>query len=264
MPGDPSSTFQEQPDYFIEFLDERRRLDDENAVKDLIATLLAPIDGLTILDIGTGTGADAVALARLVGPRGRVVGLDRSADMLVEAGRRVQESALPLEFAQGDASALSFGTNSFDRCRAERVLVHIADPAGAVREMVRVTGPGGIVVASDIDSGTMFVNSSHDRLTKSLLAGITDDMVSGWVGRHLQRYFIDAGLTDVRCIPRVVRNSVAFLRMLCGNRLQAMVDKKETTAAEIAEFWTELTAAEKAGWLCSGVTCFTVTGTKAG
>ena len=43
-----------------------------------------------------------------------------------------------------------------------------------------------------------------------------------------------------------------------------MVDKDETTAVEVAQFWAELTAAELAGWLCSGVTCFTVTGTKAG
>jgi ubiquinone/menaquinone biosynthesis C-methylase UbiE len=256
--------FEEQADYYIEFLDERATLDDENVVKELIATLLAPVDGTAILDIGTGTGADAVALARSVGPRGRVVGLDRSADMLGEARRRATGSRLPVEFVQGDASALAFDDDTFDRCRAERVLVHIADPAAAVAEMVRVTKPGGVVVASDIDGGTLFVNCSDEDLTGRLIRGLTDDMVSGWVGRRLQRYFVDAGLIGVRCVPRVIRNSVPFLRLFVEHRLRAMLEAGETTEDAIAAFWDELTTGEKAGWLCSGSTCFTVTGIKSG
>jgi ubiquinone/menaquinone biosynthesis C-methylase UbiE len=256
--------FEQQADYYIEFLDERTTLDDENAVKELIATLLAPVGGTEILDIGTGTGADAIALARSVGPRGRVIGLDRSAEMLAEARRRAAGSGLPLEFVQGDASALSFDDGSFDRCRAERVLVHIADPAAAVREMVRVTRPGGVVVASDIDGGTVFINSSNEELTGRLVRGLTADMTSGWVGRRLQRYFVEAGLIGVRCVPRVIRNSVPLLRLLVEHRLRAMLDADETTEDAVTAFWDELNAGEKAGWLCSGSTCFTVTGIKAG
>jgi ubiquinone/menaquinone biosynthesis C-methylase UbiE len=255
--------FEQQADYYVEFLDERATLDDENAVKELVATLLAPIDGAAVLDIGTGTGADAIALARSVGPRGRVVGLDRSADMLTEARRRAGGSALPLEFVQGDASALAFDDDSFDRCRAERVLVHVADPGVAVREMARVTRPGGVVVASDVDGGTIFVNSSNAGLTGRLVRGLTDDMASGWAGRRLQRYFVEAGLIGVRCVPRVIRNSMSFLRLFVEHRLQALLDAGETTEDEVAQFWAELTAGEKAGWLCSGVVCFTVTGSKA-
>jgi SAM-dependent methyltransferase len=142
------------------------------------------------------------------------------------------------------------------------VLIHVTDPAGAVREMARVTRPGGLVVVSDLDGETIFVNSSNRRLTRDLVRGLTDDFASGWVGRRLQRYFTEAGLVDVHCVTTVIQNSVAFMRMVFAGRLKMLVDAGQATLADIDEFWAELEQGERDGWLCSGVICFNVVGRK--
>jgi len=255
-------TIVSRPDYYIEFLDARTAIDDETRVKRVITGLLHAEDGVEVLDVGTGTGDDARALAALVAPHGKVVGLDRSPDMLAEARRRAEGSGLPIEFVQGDAQALDFPDASFDRCRAERVLIHLPDPVAAVREMVRVTRPGGLVVVSDLDGETIFVNSSNEQLTRGLVRGLTNDLTNGWVGRRLQRYLVEAGLEDVHCAAGVIQNSVAFMRIVFAGRLGAMVDAGETTAEEVAGFWAELEQGEREGWLCSGIVCFNVVGRK--
>ena len=263
--ADPSGfdTIAGRPDYYIEFLDARTSIDDERRVKQVIIGLLQPQDGLSVLDVGSGTGDDARELAALVAPGGSVVGVDRSSDMVAEAQRRADGSGLPIEFVEGDAQALDFPDASFDRTRAERVLIHLADPAGAVREMARVTRPGGLVVVSDLDGETIFLNSSNRQLTRDLVRGLTDDFASGWVGRRLQRYFVEAGLVDVHCVANVIQNSVAFMRIVFAGRLKMMVDAGQATAEDVHEFWAELEQGEHSGWLCSGVICFNVVGRKA-
>jgi ubiquinone/menaquinone biosynthesis C-methylase UbiE len=113
--ADPSGfdTIAGQPDYYIEFLDARTAIDDERRVKRVIIELMQARDGLAVLDVGTGTGDDARELAALVAPGGRVVGVDRSAEMLTEARRRAGGSGLPIEFVAGDALALDFPDASF-------------------------------------------------------------------------------------------------------------------------------------------------------
>jgi hypothetical protein len=87
-------------------------------------------------------------------------------------------------------------------------------------------------------------------------------MASGWTGRRLQRYFVEAGLTDIRCVASVIQNSVAFMRMVFAGRLQMMVDAGRTTTEDVRDFWAELDQGEREGWLCSGVICFNVVGRK--
>jgi len=66
--ADPSGfdTIAGQPDYYIDFLDARTTIDDERRVKQVILGLLRPQDGLSVLDVGSGTGDDARELAALV------------------------------------------------------------------------------------------------------------------------------------------------------------------------------------------------------
>jgi ubiquinone/menaquinone biosynthesis C-methylase UbiE len=252
----------EGPDYFIRFLDARLTIEGELQVKRLIAGLLDAQPGHVVLDVGAGTGADTEETAERVGPDGRVIGLDLSAAMVAEAKRRTAGSRLPLEFVEGDATALDFGNATFDRCRGERILMATGNPAGVVRELVRVTRPEGLVVLSELDASTIFLNSSNQALVDRLLGSFTAQLKSPYVGRRLHRLMVEAGLDDVRCAPTVIQNSVKFMQLVFGAQLQQLVDTGETTLAEVAEFWAELADGERAGWLCSGVVCFTVVGQK--
>ncbi|MFE3193203.1 methyltransferase domain-containing protein [Nocardia sp. NPDC059240] len=262
--GQPSGfeSITDRPQYYIDFLDERTSIPGEQMAKRIITELLDLRAGLAVLDVGSGTGTDTIEVAKAVGPAGRVVGLDKSPDMVAAARDRATAASLPVEFVQGDAHTLDFPDASFDRVRTERMLIHLPDPEAAVREMVRVTKPGGIVVASDIDAGTVFFNSMNKPLAEALTQRLSDGLAQGWMGRRQQRYLINAGLENVRVVPNVILNSVAFLRIVCTGLLTAMIADNTTTAPAVDAFWSELEQGEREGWLCTGVTCFTVSGTK--
>jgi ubiquinone/menaquinone biosynthesis C-methylase UbiE len=100
-----------------------------------IATFLTPLEGQRILDVGTGTGRAAIALAR----RGAIVtAVDASAEMLHVAERRAREAAASVTFVRGDAHALDFDDRSFDAVVCLRVLMHTPDWQGSLKELCRV------------------------------------------------------------------------------------------------------------------------------
>jgi ubiquinone/menaquinone biosynthesis C-methylase UbiE len=103
--------------------------------EQVIAAFLEPVTGKRILDVGTGTGRAAIALAR----RGATVtGVDASAEMLAVARRRAAESGVQVTFVQGDAHALDFAAGSFDAVVCLRVLMHTPDWRRSLAELCRV------------------------------------------------------------------------------------------------------------------------------
>ena len=69
--------------------------------------------GSSVLDTGCGTGDDVLALAELVGPTGKVVGIDYSDSLIEEANQRSIDKQLPVQFSVGDVHNLDFGDNMF-------------------------------------------------------------------------------------------------------------------------------------------------------
>ncbi|HZM75468.1 MAG TPA: methyltransferase domain-containing protein [Candidatus Limnocylindrales bacterium] len=108
--------------------------------------------GMSLLDVGCGPGTITADLAELVAP-GRVTALERTDGAL----RLAAHLDGKVDLVVGDAHALAFPDGSFDVVHAHQVLQHLADPVQALREMRRVTAPGGIVAARDGDySGFMW------------------------------------------------------------------------------------------------------------
>jgi ubiquinone/menaquinone biosynthesis C-methylase UbiE len=109
---------------------------------DLDAEAAAAL-GLTgsesLLDVGCGPGA-FLRYLRKRGHRGRLVAFDQSEAMLAEA-------AVGVPGVRGNAEELPFGAGSFDRVSARHMLYHVPDIAKAVRELGRVAGPSGTVLA---------------------------------------------------------------------------------------------------------------------
>jgi ubiquinone/menaquinone biosynthesis C-methylase UbiE len=96
-----------------------------------------------VLDVGTGAGALAFALAPLVR---EVVGLDPVPELLELARARARPNT---EFVEGDGAALPFPDASFDLAGTHRTLHHVAGPERMVAELARVTRPGGHVLVVD-------------------------------------------------------------------------------------------------------------------
>jgi len=100
-----------------------------------ILSFLAPIAGRRVLDVGTGTGRAAIALARA----GAVVtGIDASREMLAVAERRAREEGVAVAFTPGDAHRIDFPDRSFDAVVCLRVLMHTPDWRALLGELCRV------------------------------------------------------------------------------------------------------------------------------
>ncbi|MYY10287.1 methyltransferase domain-containing protein [Streptomyces sp. SID4919] len=111
--------------------------------------------GATVLDIGCGPGTITADLAALV-PGGRVTGIDRAPEILDQARATAAGRGLDnTDFTVGDVQELAYPDGSFDVVHAHQVLQHVGDPVRALREMRRVTRPGGLVAVRDADYAAM-------------------------------------------------------------------------------------------------------------
>jgi SAM-dependent methyltransferase len=122
--------------------------------------------GLAVLDVGCGPGTITADLARRVGP-GCVVGIDQAPDAL-ERARAAAAGVDNVTFARADVYALPWGNGVFDVVHAHQVLQHLGDPVAALREMLRVCRPGGVVAARDADYAGMTWYPPDPRLDRWL------------------------------------------------------------------------------------------------
>ena len=169
-------------------------------LKRRIAAMLPLRPGLRVLDVGCGPGADTTMLAPLLSPGGRIVGVDRDANLLEIAQSRTQRSpeARLANHLRADAVHLPFASEAFDVCRCERLLQHVRDGDRAVSEMVRVTKRGGIVVAADSDWASLSIDADDPAVERDVVRSVTDALNDGYAGRALPRRLSDAGLVNIR------------------------------------------------------------------
>ena len=166
------------------------------------AAYLVPhlVHGQRLLDVGCGPGTITVDLAAYVAP-GEVVALDREASVLPEVERLAAARAVGnLTTTVGDVYALGFEDGAFDVVHAHQTLQHLSDPVAALREMRRVTRPGGLVAARDADYAAMTwypLDPRLDRWLEVYHAVARGNGAEPDAGRRLLAWARAAGLTDV-------------------------------------------------------------------
>ena len=102
-------------------------------------------DGERVIDVGCGTGSLTFALPQAANIR-EIAAVDYSPVFVEEATRRNSDSRIKIQ--QGDACALPFSNNSFDRALSLLVLHFVPEAGKAVAEMRRIVRPGGVVAAA--------------------------------------------------------------------------------------------------------------------
>jgi demethylmenaquinone methyltransferase/2-methoxy-6-polyprenyl-1,4-benzoquinol methylase len=152
---------------------------------------LAP--GMRVLDVAMGTGLVTREALRIVGARGRVVGIDPSAGMMAQAN-------LPgLSRARGRAEALPFADASFDFLCLGYALRHLTDLAGVFGEFRRVLAPGGRLLLLEITrpAGRMAAALLRAYL-RDVVPALTRLMATSKDTPTLYRYYWD---TIDACVP---------------------------------------------------------------
>jgi ubiquinone/menaquinone biosynthesis C-methylase UbiE len=137
--------------------------------------------GMRILDIGSGAGDVAFLAAKLVGPTGHVVGVDRSpAGLAVARTRAERQSLANVTFCEGELSAFAFD-RPFDAAIGRYVLCFQPNPVPLLRVIANLVRPGGIILFHEPDRAQM----------RSFPPAPTYDRVCQWVGETYRRAGVD-------------------------------------------------------------------------
>jgi SAM-dependent methyltransferase len=160
-----------------------------------LADLAGVTAGQSVLDVGCGPGALTAELVARLGPAA-VVAVDPSPSFVAATRERNPE----VDVRQAAAEALPFGDGAFDAALAQLVVHFMADPVAGLREMARVTRPGGVVAACVWDhAGEQSPLTVFWRAARSLDPSAHDESdLAGARAGHLAELFAAAGLEEVR------------------------------------------------------------------
>jgi len=167
--------------------------------------------GQCVLDVGCGTGGDALALAHQVGDRGSVHGVDFDGAMIAQAAlrARAENAADRVSYHHANATALPWPDNYFNASRCDRILQHMLHPEHGVDEQLRVTRPGGWLVVISGDWSTLSIDSDETdmagRHAYFVATLVVDNPISG---RCLRNLFVQRGLLDVEIDVQPVFHAV--------------------------------------------------------
>lgn len=205
--------------------------------------------GMSCLDVGCGPGEVMRLMGELVGPSGRVVGVDIDRALGAQALATLRATGTArFEFVEGDATSLTeLPDGSFDLAYARLVLIHAPDPAALLRRMYGWLRPGGRLLVQDFDLKGLCVDAAGDagrefqRVTLGVFEAAGRDPQAG---QHLPEYFRSAGLgapdeTDVSGILSPMAEAVpmmeAVYRSVLPQALKLGLITEERSDALLAE-----------------------------
>jgi SAM-dependent methyltransferase len=150
-------------------------------------------EGETVLDLGSGAGADVLISARRVGPTGKAIGLDMTDEMLELARGNAADSGVEnVEFLKGYLEDMPLPDESVDVVISNCVINLSGDKPQVLRETARVLRPGGRFAVSDV-----IRDEDMDDATRADMEAWTGCVAGALTRDEFERTLRDAGLTDV-------------------------------------------------------------------
>jgi ubiquinone/menaquinone biosynthesis C-methylase UbiE len=195
-------------------------------------------EGMDVLDIGCGVGDVSFLAARLVGPRGSVVGVDRGDESVETARRRAKGLGLEnVTFVSADVS--NFETDQiFDAVVGRLVLLYLSDPSTILRRLSSHLRPGGVMAFQEMDMST-FLQPGSPALRTRVLTWVYEAFgatgAQREMGPRLPDIFMKAGL------PRP--EMIAGQRMTGGSRTLTCTLSSQASPEAFCQLWS----AQKSG-----------------
>jgi len=150
-------------------------------------------EGETVLDLGSGAGADVLISARRVGPTGKAIGLDMTDEMLTLAASNAEQAGVEnVEFHKGYIEAIPLPDASVDVVISNCVLNLSGDKPQTIREAARVLRPGGRFAISDV-----IADEGMDDATRADMQQWTGCIAGALTQREFEEALTGAGLVDI-------------------------------------------------------------------
>jgi len=154
-------------------------------------------EGETVLDLGSGAGADVLISARRVGPTGRAIGLDMTDEMLTLAHENAAEAGVEnVEFVKGHIEDIPLADNSVDVVISNCVINLSADKPQVLRETARVLKPGGRFAVSDV-----IADPDMDQATRTDMVQWTGCVAGALTEQEFTDALTAAGLVEIEIRP---------------------------------------------------------------
>lgn len=215
--------------------------------------------GETCVDLGSGTGTMTRRLARLVGPDGRVVGVEPNGMLRKVAAERAADEGIEVELCQGLATQIPLPDASVDLVWCERVLQHVPDPATAVAEIARVLRPGGRALLLDSDHESRVESDIDPEAAAAMLRAFMGQLANPRSARQLPRLAMEAGLEvdpDIGSSALVYPQEVLVDSELSRLAADQAVAEGTISREQADEALRSQAAAARAGWAFAAVTVF--------
>jgi ubiquinone/menaquinone biosynthesis C-methylase UbiE len=235
---------QREPHGYVEHLEARGRTPSQSRLRRRFLRFALLRRGQRVLEVGSGTGIVSRDAAARLGPRGQVIGVDPSRVMTLAARRLARAGGFGSRVVHtvGDGARLRFAANSFDRVFAVTVLLHVANSAAILSEMVRVAKPGGVVAVQDQDFGSLTLDHPDRRLTARIMDGVVARMYPDpFSGRAIFGRLVRLGLRRVRLAVDVFQDTTlepythAMLRRRAENAVRFGLAGPAAAARWLAE-----------------------------
>jgi ubiquinone/menaquinone biosynthesis C-methylase UbiE len=150
-------------------------------------------DGETVLDLGSGAGADVLISARRVGPTGRAIGLDMTDEMLELARANAAEAGLEnAEFVKGYLEDIPLDDQTVDVVISNCVINLSGDKPQVIREAARVLRPGARLAVSDV-----IADPDMDEQTRADMAAWTGCIAGALTDAEFRSALESAGFGEV-------------------------------------------------------------------
>jgi ubiquinone/menaquinone biosynthesis C-methylase UbiE len=204
--------------------------------------------GEHVLDIGAGPGFLASDMSEIVGPSGRVCGIDTSESMLTIARSRCAGRPV-IEFEIGGATRIPYPDASFDVATSTQVYEYVQDMTAALAELYRVLRPLGRALILDTDWDSIVWHSSDSALANRVLLAWDEHLVDPHLPRTLRPALRSAGFqvesADVFTIFQT--EFTGFSEGVSGLIAAFVVGRRGVTSEEVAVWLEDLRTLDEAG-----------------